>query len=110
MGRRYLVEHQEADDGSWMYDRYSDGWLELRIQYKVSSPTSDFSGFINFPVSFADTNYSCYVQPFKTNGVAGFRTATGDLYGRETNGAYCGWYSASSTIEGMIIEAKGYTA
>lgn len=110
IGRRYLVEHEEAEDGSWWYDRYSDGWLELEVQYKASSPTDDFSGFISFPVAFADKNYSCYVQPFKTDGDKTFRTATGDLYGREINGAYCGWYSEYARIEGMIIEAKGYTA
>lgn len=27
IGKRYLVEHEEADDGSWWYDLYSDGWL-----------------------------------------------------------------------------------
>lgn len=27
VGKRYLVEHIEADDGSWWYDLYSDGWV-----------------------------------------------------------------------------------
>ena len=27
MGKRYLVEHQEAEDGSWWYDLYSDGFI-----------------------------------------------------------------------------------
>lgn len=25
--KRYLVEHQEAEDGSWWYDLYSDGYI-----------------------------------------------------------------------------------
>ena len=25
--KRYLVEHDEAEDGSWSFDRFSDGFI-----------------------------------------------------------------------------------
>ena len=49
-----MVEHQEAEDGSWWYDLYSDGWLVQRV--KAVSVGRDTS--INFPKEFRDTNYT----------------------------------------------------
>lgn len=42
VGRRYLIEHTEAEDGSWWYDRYSDGWLVQSgiIDNSVSTTTT----------------------------------------------------------------------
>lgn len=54
IGRRYLVEHTEADDGSWWADRYSDGWV-------VQGGKCNADGISNFtvvlPISYKDTNY-----------------------------------------------------
>lgn len=32
VGKRYLVEHDEAEDGSWSFDRFSDGFIRLTIK------------------------------------------------------------------------------
>ena len=111
VGRRYLVEHTEADDGSWWADRYSDGWVELNMTVYSPNPTRDYTQFVTFPIEFRDTKYSCLVQCFKDDDDANSRTATSDLFGRKTNGAYCGWFCQwESPITGMIIQVQGYAA
>ena len=48
IGKQYLVEHQEAEDGSWWYDRYSDGFIRLIItQHLVGSGIT-----VTFPIAF----------------------------------------------------------
>ena len=51
LGRRYLVEHQEAEDGSWWADRYSDGWVRQAVIITKTNPE------ITFPIAFATSNY-----------------------------------------------------
>lgn len=49
MGKRYLVEHQEAEDGSWWYDLYSDGFI--RQGGIVDFPNGEYNMNVtaNFP-------------------------------------------------------------
>lgn len=56
VGRRYLVEHTEADDGSWQYDLYSDGFLVQRGQALFSIKTNTIKT-ISLPKAFGSTNY-----------------------------------------------------
>lgn len=49
--KRYLVEHAEAEDGSWWYDLYSDGYLKQGGVTKALNPDEKMS--ITFPKQFA---------------------------------------------------------
>lgn len=49
IGKRYIVEHQEAEDGSWWYDRYNNGLI-------VQGGHSDTNA-LAFPLEFRDTEY-----------------------------------------------------
>lgn len=51
VGKRYLVEHQEAEDGSWWYDLYSDGYLKQGGVTKALK--RDEAMIITFPRQFA---------------------------------------------------------
>lgn len=55
IGRRYLVEHTEADDGSWWADRYSDGWVVQGGE--AQSGTYNSPQALIFPVAFRDSEY-----------------------------------------------------
>ena len=50
VGKRYLVEHDEAEDGSWWYDLYSDGWLVQGGLLKA--------GELTLPKSYRDMNFT----------------------------------------------------
>ena len=61
IGRRYLVEHTEAEDGSWWADRYSDGWV---VQGgKGTTRTSSYKT-ITLSIPFTDTNYTINATSF----------------------------------------------
>lgn len=79
IGRRYLVEHDEADDGSWWADRYSDGWVEQGG--KTQAGTYDSPQTLTFPIGFRDSNYSI----------------TGSVVASEKQWTSCTVYFASNT-------------
>lgn len=55
IGRRYLVEHTEAENGSYWYDRYSDGWVE---QFGIVQNIGNFMiKDITLPVEFRSSAY-----------------------------------------------------
>jgi hypothetical protein len=58
VGKRYLVEHQEADDGSWWYDRYSDGWV---VQGGIEPFKSGNPQQITLPIAMQNTDYPIYL-------------------------------------------------
>ena len=69
IGKRYLVEHWESEDGTTWYDRYSDGWVvQWGIKKKSGGRTT-----ITLPVTMANTSYFAFV----TNS---------DLAGNDENG------------------------
>ena len=51
IGRRYLVEHWENEDGSQEYDMYSDGFIVQRCKYALNGNS------LTFPKEFRDLNY-----------------------------------------------------
>lgn len=55
LGTRYLVEHAQSEDGSWSYDRYSDGWVELQGYTTNSIGTGDVT--VQLPVELASSDY-----------------------------------------------------
>lgn len=48
-GKRYLVEHQEAEDGSWWYDLYSDGFIRQGGLVDMPNVEYTMTATINFP-------------------------------------------------------------
>lgn len=65
--KRYLVEHAEAEDGSWWYDLYSDGYLKQGGVTKALNPDEGIT--ITFPKQFSreilDKNL-CRIYPTNT--------------------------------------------
>lgn len=51
IGRRYLVEHWESEDGTQEYDLYSDGFIVQRCKYALNGNS------LTFPKEFRDLNY-----------------------------------------------------
>lgn len=78
IGRRYLVEHTEADDGSWWADRYSDGWVVQGGYVERNNPPIN----ITFPIAFSSVDYSILAlgksttSLFGTASVLAFETKT----------------------------------
>ena len=48
VGKRYLVEHDEAEDGSWSFDRFSDGFIRLTIKQQLRGTGIT----VTFPIEF----------------------------------------------------------
>lgn len=55
IGRRYLVEHAEAEDSSWWYDLYSDGWL-VQGGYDDTIDSGD-QMWVTLPKEYKDSDY-----------------------------------------------------
>lgn len=97
IGRRYLVEHTEADDGSWWADRYSDGFvIQCGIKAKSGSRTT-----ITLPVMMANTNYFAFVtnSDLAGNDDSGWSGSNGGNLGTRTTSSFiysaygdCSWY------------------
>lgn len=115
IGKRYLVEHEEADDGSWWYDLYSDGWLVQHALLNVSGNVSQNSYTkkkITLPKAFKDSNYevlSCIRVPttewgnFIMTGYSAEDSSNFTLY-LNTLGPN------SYPYTGIAITAQGYAA
>lgn len=48
VGKRYLVEHEEDDNGSWSFDRFSDGFIRLTIKQQLLGSNIT----VTFPIEF----------------------------------------------------------
>lgn len=65
--KRYLVEHKEAEDGSWWYDLYSDGYTVQggHLPLKVTTYTATWN--VNLPkaiskiIAYGATPLQCVV-------------------------------------------------
>ena len=97
VGKRYLVEHTEADDGSWWADRYSDGFvIQCGIKAKSGGRTT-----ITLPVMMANTNYFAFVANSDLSGSdeGGWADANGCNLSTRTTSSFiysaygdCSWY------------------
>lgn len=54
VGKRYLVEHTEAEDGSWWADRYSDGFV---VQSGTQTGKLDALPEVTLPIEMKNENY-----------------------------------------------------
>lgn len=64
--KRYLVEHAEAEDGSWWYDLYSDGFIRQGGLVDMPSASYSMTATVQFPKNITKMlnpsiiNYSQY--------------------------------------------------
>ena len=97
IGRRYLVEHTEAEDDSWWADRYSDGFvIQCGIKAKSGGRTT-----ITLPVMMANTSYFAFVtnSDLKGSDDSGWDMANGCNLSTRTTSSFiysayggCSWY------------------
>ena len=75
IGRRYLVEHTEADDGSWWADRYSDGWVvqggyvPVGVGVRVS---------VTLPIGMQDEKYVLNITTVANGDTDNYETGYGN--------------------------------
>ena len=70
--KRYLVEHGEAEDGSWAFDRYSDGFV---VQHGTQTGNFNSLPAITLPVEMKNTNYFATCLPILNATSTYFYTA-----------------------------------
>ena len=70
--KRYLVEHGEAEDGSWAFDRYSDGFV---VQHGTQTGIFSSLPAITLPVEMKNTNYFATCSPVLNSTSTYFYTA-----------------------------------
>ena len=110
IGKRYLVEHWENEDGSQEYDLYSDGFIVQRCKFALNGNS------LTFPKEFRDLNYRISIGTSfpKKNEVT---TSVGPNHIRSwfgvskksTTGFEPGGTTTSSTLN-IDIVAQGYAA
>ena len=110
MGRRYLVEHWESEDGSQEYDLYSDGFIVQRCKFALNGNA------LTFPKEFRDLNYRISIgTPFPSKNTDTRSPATNYVWAwfgiskKSTTGFDPGGSGTSSTIT-LDIVAQGYAA
>lgn len=110
VGKRYLVEHWENEDGTQEYDLYSDGFIVQRCKYALNGNS------LTFPKEFRDLNYRISIGTSFPNKNAD-TTSPGTNYIRSwfgvskksTTGFEPGGNATSSTLN-IDIVAQGYAA
>ncbi len=110
IGRRYLVEHWENEDGTQEYDLYSDGFIVQSCKYALNGNS------LTFPKEFRDLNYRISIGTSFANKNTNSNTP-GSSY-------ICAWFgvskkstsgfepggSATSSNVNLDIVAQGYAA
>ena len=110
VGRRYLVEHTEAEDGSWQYDLYSDGWL---VQSGVLRPYTPGSTPIPLPKEFESKDYKTFLQISRPNFTEQWQPDAGTGFVTNVKPeafSIAGYNPGSMTEYEMYWEAQGYAA
>lgn len=110
IGKRYLVEHWESEDGSQEYDLYSDGFIVQRCKYAINGNA------LTFPKEFRDLKYRISTGTSAANKNTD-TTAPGTNYilswfgvsKKSTTGFEPGGNATSSTTN-LDIVAQGYAA
>ena len=110
LGKRYLVEHWENEDGSQEYDLYSDGFIVQRCKYALSGKS------LTFPKEFRDLNYristgTCiaYKNTNSNSPASNYVFAWFGVSSKSTTGFEPGGTGTSSNID-IDIVAQGYAA
>jgi hypothetical protein len=102
----FIVKHEEAADGSWWYDLYRSG----RVVQGGYTPTNTNSGVVNYPIEFADTNYSFLTA--QTARTANFTDQGGSDYAPAISNYTTTSFRYTQRKENSCTcwEAKGYAA
>lgn len=110
IGRRYLVEHWENEDGTQEYDLYSDGFIVQRCKYALNGNS------LTFPKEFRDLNYRISIGTSLANKNTSTDTPTStyilawcSISKKSTSGVEPGG-SATSPNVNLDIVAQGYAA
>lgn len=110
IGKRYLVEHWENEDGSQEYDLYSDGFIVQRCKFAINGSA------LTFPKEFKDLNYRISIgTSFPSKNSDTRAPATNYVWAwfgvskKSTSGFEPGGNGTSSTII-IDIVAQGYAA
>ena len=104
IGRRYLVEHTEADDGSWWADRYSDGWV---VQGGYVPNNSGINVQITLPIEMQDDKYALTITTNVNGAVDNYETG----YSNKTKtGFVLQMAFATSSTNNASWLAQGYAA
>ena len=61
VGKRYLVEHWESDDGLTWYDKYSDGWVEQGGKIPAVGGTTN----VPLLIEMSDKNYTIFTTQYQ---------------------------------------------
>lgn len=103
IGRRYLVEHWQSDDGRQWYDRYSDGWV---VQGGIVE-NPELNPQITLPIEFRDLNYNIFAWPKDGQ-------FSGQAYlwngNQQTTGFYLHMGGSAGSPTTASWEAKGFAA
>ena len=110
IGRRYLVEHWENEDGSQEYDLYSDGFLVQRCKYALNGNS------LTFPKEFRDLNYRISIGTSIANKMSNTNSPSSayiwtwfGVSKKSTTGFEPGGTTTSSNVN-LDIVAQGYAA
>ena len=110
MGRRYLVEHWESEDGSQEYDLYSDGFIVQRCKFVPNGNA------LTFPKEFRDLNYRISIgTSFASMNSSSNQPGSNYVWGwfgvsKKTTTGFDRGGNITSTTLNMDIVAQGYAA
>lgn len=112
VGKRYLVEHWENEDGSQEYDLYSDGFI---VQKVILVPSKNNT--VTFPKEFRDLKYKISTcswdsvqQTSSTGTIANWNWTWFGLSLKTTTGISKGGNVSPSKTISIEIIAQGYAA
>ena len=111
LGKRYLVEHWENEDGTQEYDLYSDGYVK-QVVILTGSMTA-----VVFPKEFANLKYKISIGSqidYNASGVNGVQLNYGwswwGIYNKQTTGVSRGGSSGLGSQTKVYVFAKGFAA
>lgn len=111
MGRRYLVEHWENEDGSQEYDLYSDGYLK-QVVILTGTMTE-----VVFPKEFSNLNYKIAIGSqidYYNSGTNAIQSNYGwtwwGIYNKKTTGVSRGGSATLGSKIKVYVFAQGYAA
>lgn len=111
VGRRYLVEHWESEDGSQEYDLYSDGYLK-QVVILTGAMTE-----VVFPKEFSNLNYKIAIGSqidYYSSGTNAIQSNYGwtwwGVYNKKTTGVSRAGSAALGSQNKVYVFAQGYSA
>lgn len=113
LGKRYLIEHGEGSDenGSYWYDRYSDGWIEQGGSTWDGVTKRPTQTAIVFPIEFENTKYALVAEGWGGGPwTGGYATGFSEKTKTTTGFTFSASGSGSSLANSFDWRACGYAA